>query len=246
MNQQQIYQAFRTYALGRGLDIDGAYGDQCVDVDLAYGEYLFPGVSYNTVFPPRPQAKLLFDAYNPTYFTQVINDHSNPNQLPQQGDVMVFDATPAAGYSNVFSNPAGHTGVCDSASPREYTLLMQDGTQPNGKTFLQTQGWKFRPCIGWLHPKLANVPVPPAPTPAPTGHMITLPQTTGPWHLYKIGGPYNPNSPSDVLGIIDPRVYGRDLTYPIVQDLGNGVYVIDSDNYGRGALWTKGSTVRVS
>lgn len=85
----------------------------------------------------------------------------------------------------------------------------------------------------------------PAPTPTPTGLTIFLPATTGPWHLYKPGGPYNPNNSADVIGVLRPSEFGG-LTYPILASLGNGVYRIQSEDFGIGDLWTSGSDVVIS
>lgn len=156
MTQQQVYQSWKPTVLGHGLDIDRAYGDQCVDVDLSYGLALFPGVAWSTVFPPTFLAKNLGDTHNPVYFDWIVNDHNNPNQLPMQGDIIVSDATPQAGYTNTFPNPAGHTGVVDSCNSATYTLIQQDGTNPQGVTFMQTVAWRYRPVLGWLRPKLAS------------------------------------------------------------------------------------------
>lgn len=74
---------------------------------------------------------------------------------------------------------------------------------------------------------------------------ITLPATSGLWHLYTPGGPYNPGAPADVKGILNPGKFGG-LTYPIVASLGDGVYRINSEDFGEGDLWTNGSSVVIS
>lgn len=80
----------------------------------------------------------------------------------------------------------------------------------------------------------------PQPAPAPAVHRtIYLPPTTGPWHLYNENGPFNP---AYAKGLLVPSEFGG-LTYQIVADKGNGVIVIDTQMFGRGALWTNGSDV---
>lgn len=144
---------WRDSVKGKPLDIDKAFGDQCVDVVLNWGQQLYPNASYSTVFPPVPSAKMLFAHANLVYFDKIENDHTNANQLPQQGDILVFDPTPEVGFTNKFPNSDGHTGVLDHCDKKTYTIVMQDGSNPKGVTTVQTQPWLYRPCIGWLHPK---------------------------------------------------------------------------------------------
>lgn len=245
MTQTQAYQAWKPTVLGKVIG-DGQCVSLVVNNPASYVEHLWPGVNWETIIKPVPSAKDLDSAANSTYLQWIANDVSDPNQLPQQGDIMVFGATPAAGHTDMFDNPDGHCGVCDSASASGYVLCQQNAPNLGQSANATSYPWNFRPCLGWLRPVLSGSTPAPAPAPAPvqtsTGKTITLPKTTGPWHLYKIGGPY---VPADALGLIEPEALGRDLTYNIVEDLGNGVYVIDSTDYGRGALWTKGSDVIV-
>lgn len=240
MTQQQIYQAWKPSALGAKIDIDKEYGDQCVDVDLSYGEALFPGVSWSTVFPPVANAKQLFASHNPTYFDAIANDHSNANQVPEQGDILVCDATPAPGYSNQFSNPAGHTGVVDSADSSGYTILMQDGSVPTGNAYLQSQAWRYRPVIGWLRPKLAAAPSPTS-APPPTTHggpakKLFLPASVYQWRVYNLSGPW---TPGHEIAFLRPSAFPPGLTYDILGTLGLGtnMYEIQTQDFGKVAIY---------
>lgn len=86
-----------------------------------------------------------------------------------------------------------------------------------------------------------------APTPAPSGKTMNLPANSGAWHLYKPGGPYNPNNSADYIAIVHPADYAPGgLTYPIVATLGNGVYRIKSPAHGEADLFTNGSSVVIS
>lgn len=86
-----------------------------------------------------------------------------------------------------------------------------------------------------------------APVPPSSGQTINLPTNSGAWHLYKPGGPYNPNNPSDYIAIVHPADYTPGgLTYPIVASLGNGVYRIKSPEHGEADLFTNGSHVVIS
>jgi hypothetical protein len=227
-----MYATFKASVLGKVI------GDsQCVALVVnnpqAYVEALYPGVNWETIIPPVEDAKDL--TANAAYFETIINDHNNPNQLPAQGDIMVFGATPAPGYSNEFNNPEGHCGICDNAFPNGYELLQQNSPSSGSPVNVSLYGWKFRPCEKWFHPVSS-----PAPAPAPTGQTITLPKTTGPWHLYAPGFAGNM---AHVLGLIEPEVLHEDLTYAIIASLGNGVYRIQSEDYGIGDLFTNGSDV---
>lgn len=217
---------------------------QCVslidDTPQSYIEHLFPGVAWTTVLKSVNDAKDLVSAGNPQYLTWIPNDHNNANQVPSQGDIMVFGPTPAPGYTNTFNNPAGHAGACDNASAAGYALLQQNAPNTGSKPNITNYPWKFRPCLGWYHPVGTSVPTP-APAPAPAAHTIFLPPTTGPWHLYNDNGPY---TPSAAKGVLVPSEYGG-LYYDIVADKGNGVYVINTQMFGQGALYTKGSDVVV-
>lgn len=233
------YTSWKSSVLGKVIG-DGQCVALVVNNSQAYVESLYPGVSWPSIIAPVSSAKDMAGKSN-SYLTWVENDHNNANQVPSQGDIMVFGATPASGYSNTFPNPDGHTGVCDSADSSGYSLTQQNAPAFGQAANVTHYAWKFRPCLGWYVPTGSA----PAPTPTPTEHTITLPATTGPWHLYNVGGPYNPNVAADVKGLIVPSQFGG-LTYAIVADRGNGVYTINSQNYGLGDLWTQGSDVIIS
>lgn len=230
------YLAFKQSVLGKKIG-DGECVSLVVNNPQAYCEYLFPGIRWTEIMAPVEGAKDLAGKSN-KYLTWVPNDHANVNQLPEQGDIMVFGATPAAGYTNTYDNPYGHTGICDHATATYYSLLQQNAPAFGQSVNVTTYGWRVRPCLGWYRPKVSTPKPTPAPKPA-TSHTIYLPPTTGPWHLYNDNGPY---IPAKAKGILMPSEYGG-LSYKIVADKGNGVYVINSQMFGQGALWTKGSKV---
>lgn len=94
---------------------------------------------------------------------------------------------------------------------------------------------------------VANPPAPAAPaTQAPAaGETIHLAADNNPFHAYKPGGPYNPNNAADYKGMINPKAFGG-LNYAVVASLGNGIYRINSQDYGQVDIWTSGSDVSVS
>lgn len=224
---------------------DGECVSLVVNTPQAYVENLYPGVSWPSIIPPVSSAKDMAGKSN-DYLTWVANDHNNPNQVPQQGDIMVFGATPATGYTNPYNNPDGHTGVCDSASANGYALLQQNAPAFGQAANVTNYPWRFRPCLGWYHPG-KQIPVPP-PAPVPpagngnTGKDLFLLPTTGPWHLYNNNGPY---SPASAKATLVPSQYGG-LHYRIVEDKGNGIYIINTQMFGQGALYTKGSDIIIN
>lgn len=234
-----MYQDFKNRVLGWVIG-DGQCVSLVVNNSNAYVEALFPGVNWTTIIAPVPDARLMAGKSN-QYLQWVANDHNNPNQVPVQGDIMVFDATPQAGYTNSTVNPSGHTGVCDSADASGYNLLQQNSPSYGSPANIKQFAWRFRPCLGWYHPLTVSTPAP-APAPAPTGRTLFLPATTGPWHLYNADGPYVPGA---AKALLYPSQFGG-LTYKIVADKGNGVYVINTQMFGQGALWTKGSDVVIN
>lgn len=230
------YQEFKSGVLGKVIG-DGQCVSLIVNNSRAYVEHLWPGVSWPSIIPPVVGAKDMANKGN-SYLQWIENDHNNATQLPIQGDIMVFDATPQSGYSNTYNNPYGHTGICESADSSGYVLLQQNSPNSGSPVNATKTAWKYRPCIGWYHPLTTPAP---SPTPVPTGKTITLPKTTGPWHLYNVGGPYNPAGP--VKGLLRPDLLHQDLTYPIDNNRGNGIYTITSQDFGQGDLWTNGSYV---
>lgn len=230
-----MYNFFKSSVLGKIIG-DGQCVALVVNNSGAYIEHLYPGVNWTTIIAPVPDARLMAGKSN-SFLQWVPNDHNNPNQVPPQGAIMVFDSTPQAGYTNQTFNPAGHTGICDSADANGYSLLQQNSSSYGSPANVTHYAWKFRPCLGWYIPQ--NVTPAPNPAPTPTGHTIFLPPTTGPWHLYNDNGPY---TPSAAKALLVPSQFNG-LTYAIQADKGNGVYIINTQMFGQGALWTKGSTV---
>lgn len=232
------YPLFKQSVLGKTTG-DGQCVALIVNNSRAYCEYLWPGTSWPQIILPNPDAKNVFSDASTKYFEKIENDHSDANQLPRQGDVMVFNATPQAGYENTYNNPYGHIGICDRANSEGYWLLQQNAPELGAAVNVTYYPWKFRPCIGWLRPKVAQPKAAPKPTAQAVSKTIFLPATTGPWHLYNDDGPYEP---AKAKGELWPAKFGG-LTYRIVADKGNGVYVINTQDFGQGAIWTKGSTV---
>lgn len=191
------YLDFKSSVLGRVIG-DGQCVSLVVNNSQAYVEHLWPGVSWTSIIKPVVGAKDLMTAFNPAYFEVVYNDHNNPNQLPPQGAVMVFDATPKAGYTNTYNNPYGHTGINDGANASGYNLLQENAPAFGQAANVTFYGWKVRPCIGWAIPRTSSNPAP-APTPPTAGHL-QLQINPGNWPVYTGDGKASPRLPGAVQG----------------------------------------------
>lgn len=250
---------WKSSVLGQVLDTDKVKADagQCSQVPISWAEYLNPGVAWSDMLPAVGSDAGVdqWAGKSSKYFTWIENNTSDVNQLPLQGDILVFGATPAKGYSNQFKNPYGHTGVCDSASPTGYTLVQQNapnfGESVNDSSYV----WKLNPCLGWFRP--ANQPANTAPLPSAAtpsvqtsvpqnsinvGRTLNLPKSISSWHVYNPDGPYDLAHATHVL---DPAEYGG-LSYVIQADKGNGIYVIDTQMFGPQAIWTANTVATIT
>lgn len=237
--------------LGKVLDVTGKDSGQCTQVVLDWGMALYPGVKWSALFPPVKSAKDMFAVYNKRYFMAIVNNHSDVNQLPMPGDIMIFDSTPQSGYSNQFKNPDGHAGVCISAGPSGYTLLQQNAPSSGAACNDTSYPWHYRPCLGWLRPlNLAPpVPVPPPPTSSGmVGKTLYLPAKNpdnspdSRWRVYHEEGPYDiPHA----VAALNPAKFGG-LQYTILADKGNGIYAIQTQMFGRVAIWTRNTNATIS
>lgn len=205
------------------------FGVECVTLDWAYAAFLFPGVSiHNTI--TTGDAVGLYNASNPAYFQKILNDHNNPNQVPLQGDIMVFGATPQTGYSNTFNNPYGHTGIYESGNSTGYNLLQQNAPAMNQGTNVTFYPWHYRPCIGWLRPLVALAQVvQPAPPPVvvPVAPVVVPPPVVLPLMVNNIPPPApspvplitapTPQPPVEQPPVVEPVVVTPPTPEPVVE-----------------------------
>lgn len=129
------YTEFKNKWLGKGIDFDGSFGFQCVDVYRMYCKEVLqipqsPGVAV---------AKNIWDTYLKEYFDKIIN---TKEAVPKQGDVIIWGM-----------EPYGHIAICDSANGINFISFEQNWTELNGsgKTELRTHNYKN--VLGWLKPK---------------------------------------------------------------------------------------------
>lgn len=149
-------------AVGVGMDPDGAYGYQCVDLVDQYGQDIF-GVRWPVCVGGVGGANQLLDVVPDEYWTRIDNDLSNADQIPKRGDVVVF-----GGDS---SNPYGHTAVVLSADQNYMHVVQQNGNTnwlPAGTDDLKYSQYGTGTVTGWLRPKEDKLLPPEHPVPVVT------------------------------------------------------------------------------
>jgi hypothetical protein len=198
MDTKQKLAVWESTVLGTPLDVDRAYGAQCADVPLSWGITVFPGIAWPVLFKPIASAKDFFTAANDTYFEKIVNNHADPNQLPQAGDIAVFAAQNAdqrkKGYTSPLDNPDGHAGVVDHADHNFVTIVQQDGSDAHAVVQLRQRPWRQTECIGWLRPRVsAQTSAPPSTGPVNhplIGKEVWFKPIAGPdknWSVYRVG-----------------------------------------------------------
>lgn len=243
-------QAWENGILGQRLDTDGVKADagQCSQVPLSWAKVLFPTASWSKLLPPLGSNVGIREwaGKSTNYFTWIDNNHADVNQLPLPGDIGVSGATPAKGFTDSFKNPDGHAWVFKSASPSGYTMIQQNGPNLGEGVNQASQPWNLIPVLGWFRDTNVNVPVPvpPAPVASPmVGKTIRFPKTDFYIPVFNIGGPYDK---AHAIHALDPKLFNHELDYPILQDLGNGLYVINTQNFGKVVVAITGTDATIS
>lgn len=220
------YSSFKSSWTGRRVDYDHVYAYQCVDLILIYikEEYgLASGVWGNAIdYWRRPSAPLL------TKFDLVGGTDC------KQGDIVVLNG--------LAGNPYGHIGICDSQDGSNVTILEQNGNGSGtgtGGDAVRLRAIPKSRIAGLLRPKGA-----PAPPPAPPAARSTvfLPSSVQSWRLYPVGG-------SLVIGTekakLAPYQFPPGLTYKIEAWVGDYAVVIQTQMFGRGVIWVKGTEAQI-
>ena len=218
------YIDFKNEWNGRRVDYDHVYGFQCVDLILEYVKecYGLPtGVWGNAIdYWNHPTPALL------TQFNIV------QGQQAQQGDIAVFNG--------LAGNPYGHIGIVDRQDASGIWLLEQNATGSGdglGKSAIGVyRALPLSRLAGLLRPKAGTQP---QPTPPPARSQVTLPATEQSWRCYRVGSGLRPNT-SDQVGVLAPARFGG-LTYKIEAWVGDYAVVIQTESFGRVAIWVKGT-----
>lgn len=230
------FTAWKNSVLGKVLDVDGVPQDkgQCSQVPVSWAMACFPGIKWSELLQPLGSDAGVAEwaGKSTKYFTWVENNHADIHQLPPQGAIAVFGPTPAKGFINQFKNAFGHAGVIDSASSSGYTLVQEDAPNKGQAVNDSSYPWNLNPCLGWFLPANHSAPVPVPPKPVMSsmvGKTINFAVTNKFVPVWNVGGPYDYAHHTHGL---DPNMFKRTLSYEILQDLGNGLYVINTIDWG--------------
>lgn len=79
-------------------------------------------------------------------------------------------------------------------------------------------------------------------SPHQSGKTLHLPPDNVNWHVYKPQGPYDI---AQAIAVLHPQKFGG-LSYPIQGSVGNGIYLIDTKDFGRVAIWTNGTDASIN
>lgn len=146
MNLDQFVDAYNN----KIVDVDGAYGGQCWDLVAEYSRSVI-GVPPHDSFPyglPTGDgcAAGVFKNFPdplPQYYDRIANNPNDPNQVPQRGDIIVWD------YSSPGSGGAGHIAIVLSADTNGFTSLDQNWVPQITKQINHNYNY----IQGWLRPK---------------------------------------------------------------------------------------------
>lgn len=127
------FEEFITKYDGKGIDFDGAFGTQCVDL---YRQYVKEVLGY----PQSPLvegAKDIWDTYLPDYYQRIEN---TPYGVPEKGDIVIFGDT---------MGKYGHVSIFIEGTASRFTSF--DQNYPTG-SLCHKQGHTYNAVLGWLRP----------------------------------------------------------------------------------------------
>lgn len=122
----------------KGVDFDGYYGFQCVDLYRQYVDEV-PG------FPQSPSVRGAADIWNnylKDYFYRIDN---TPEAIPQKGDIVIWNTNAGGGF--------GHIGIFSSGDINSFVSF--DQNWPIGSV-CHFQPHNYTHILGWLRPKAAD------------------------------------------------------------------------------------------
>lgn len=219
---------FKNNWIGKRVDYDHVYAYQCVDLILEYIKEnygLATGVWGNAIDYWTHTSPPLLTKFDRIQTTDC-----------QQGDIVVLNG--------VNGNPYGHIGIAVSQDASNVTMLEQNGATGNGSgtggDAIRTRAIPKSRIAGVLRPKGAPAPVNNAPA---AGATVFLPGSVRTWRLYRVGSGLRPNT-TDQIAQLAPSQYGG-LTYKIVSWVGDYAVVIDTQMFGRGVIWVKGTEAQL-
>ena len=135
------YQEFKLKYAGKGVDFDGYYGFQCMDLYQQYNKEVV-GAPH---IPADPAYKVWDENKYPTdFYTKIANTLTG---VPQAGDVVIWASGVNGGY--------GHIAVFDSGDANNFVSF--DQNWPVG-TVCHLQSHNYNSVYGWLRPKVQAEP----------------------------------------------------------------------------------------
>jgi hypothetical protein len=128
MNATEFFAAYD----GKGVDFDGYYGDQCVDLAQFYERDVIGG-------PPfTGNACDIWTTYPQSYYTEVTN---TPTNVPILGDVLIWSGALNGGY--------GHIAIFSRGDALDFMSFDQNWPEGSPCHF---QEHDYSYVLGWLHP----------------------------------------------------------------------------------------------
>ena len=125
------YSDFKNKYNGKGIDFDGWYGYQCMDLAHQYATEVV-GID----FAPAPAAKDVWKQ-NPMGYEKIPN---TPTGVPQQGDIIVW---------NEEVGPYGHIAIFDNGDVNKFQSF--DQNWPTG-SLCHIQDHSYKGVAGWFRP----------------------------------------------------------------------------------------------
>lgn len=219
------YSQFKAEWNGRRVDYDHVYGFQCVDliVQWCYEHGLGSGIWGNAIdYANRP---------TPVF----VNNFVRVSDY-KPGDVVVL--------YGLSGNPYGHIGLFDHADASGIWLLEQNATGSGDGLGRSAIGvYRAIPLsrVAAIYRYKGDVVVPPPPAARST---VFLPGNVQSWRLYRVGSGLRPNT-TDQIATLAPSQFAG-LTYKIEAWVGDYAVVIQTQMFGRGVIWVKGTEARIS
>ncbi len=139
---------FVTKYNGQGIDFDGAFGNQCVDL---MNKYLVDvlGIANPMSVLPGSSAFEIWQNANSSLFTKVPN---TPTGIPNAGDIVFWQqdatvGTSSAGHVDIFLN-----GDANNFQGFDQNWPAQEDANGNGTGVAHEQAHTFEGVVGWLSP----------------------------------------------------------------------------------------------
>lgn len=134
------FQQFRDKYNGKGVDWDGYFGDQCMDL-MHYYIVEVLGLSGNILAAPTAYQAYVNGDPN---FEKIANDFNDPNQVPSNGDIMFWQPNVAG-----VTGSAGHVSIFVDGQVGVNSFNSFDQNFPTG-SLCHIQNHTYKGVAGWL------------------------------------------------------------------------------------------------